>query len=90
MTYTDLQNCIRIALETPNTANRLVASLALEDFADAKDERIEKYETVLHKLATSPWAPQRVVDMAREALASDDEEERGHPDAWTGGFAENH
>ena len=88
MTYTELQNRIRIALEDPNTANRLVASLALEDYADSKDERIEKLEAFVFKLATSPKAPQWVVDEAREAIGEEDPPDRG--DAWTGGFAENH
>ena len=90
MNLSELKRRVLAALDHPNTENRLVASIALGDFSDSKDEVIEKYEALLHKLATSPRTPQWIVDEAREVLASDDEGERGHPDAWTGGFAANH
>jgi hypothetical protein len=90
VTYEELKRRLMVTLDDPNTGNRLALAIAFNDYEDAKQERIEKLEEVLHKLATAPCAPQRWVDAAREALASDIEEERGHPDAWAGGFASNH
>ena len=87
MTLSELKRRVMTALNNPSDENRLTLTIALNDYEDSKNERIEELEDVLFKLATSPWAPQRVVDMAREVLGS---EEPRDGDAWSGGFAANH
>lgn len=87
MTFTELKRRLMATLDDPNTGNRLALTIGLNDYEDARQERIEELEAVLHKLATSPWAPQRVVDMCREVLGS---EEPHDGDAWSGGICANH
>jgi hypothetical protein len=88
VTFTELKRRVMTALDHPNTGNRLVATIALNDYDDARQERIDTLEAVLHTLATSPRTPQWVVDEARSVLGQEDPADRG--DAWTGGFAANH
>lgn len=88
MTFEELKRRLMLALDNPNTGNRLALSMAVNDYEDAKNERIEELEAFAHKLAISPRAPQWVVDEAREVCGESDPPDRG--DAWTGGICENH